>query len=216
MLCTGYCFKSGRFLIENRRRRGDLTRYWYRLEAASLSRRISIERFAGPPGGGRDECRRMCRPQGRRNLIHCPPLSSSPSFHNCQILRIVPLYPVFPLSLSSLSFIPNLTLGQQERQQEIISLVFYLSRLLLFLSPFPSISIILFFFSETWLYFISFTKLFFQPTNKVPIKKFRDLNQGGEIIVYFLIERDLRISSKFSFKYRSIDQTRSCDRANTA
>lgn len=29
-----------------------------------------------PPGGGRDECRRMCRPQGRRNLIHCP---SSPS-----------------------------------------------------------------------------------------------------------------------------------------
>jgi len=45
-----------------------------RLEAARhLRDRISIERFAVPSGGGRDECRRMCRPQGRRNLIHCPP-----------------------------------------------------------------------------------------------------------------------------------------------
>lgn len=101
MLCTGYCFKSGRFLIENRRRRGDLTRYWYRLEAASPSRRISIERFAGPPGGGRDECRRMCRPQGRRNLIHCPPLSSllpSTTARSFVSSRSIPYFPsLFPL-----------------------------------------------------------------------------------------------------------------------
>lgn len=58
----------------------------------------------GPPGGGRDECRRMCRPQGRRNLIHCPsfPVSLAPS-------RCLSLLPA-SIPLLSLSFSLSLAL----------------------------------------------------------------------------------------------------------
>lgn len=74
------------------------------LEVASPSRRISIERFAGPPEGGRDECRRMCRPQGRRNLIHCPPFPS-------RSLLLSPSLSLLRVSLL-LSFCLSLTLSR--------------------------------------------------------------------------------------------------------
>lgn len=57
-----------------------------------------------PPGGGRDECRRMCRPQGRRNLIHCPsfPVSLAPSRCLSLLPALIPLLSLpfsFPRSL---------------------------------------------------------------------------------------------------------------------
>lgn len=79
------------------------------LEAASLSRRISIERFAGPPGGGRDECRRMCRPQGRGNLIHCPPFPVSFSPSSC--LSFPPACRALPPLVFSLSLPCSLSLS---------------------------------------------------------------------------------------------------------
>lgn len=73
-----------------------------RLEAARrpLRDRNSIERFAVPSGGGRDECRRMCRPQGRRNLIHCPPYPASLSFALSCMISLLPFSLSPPLSFS--------------------------------------------------------------------------------------------------------------------
>jgi hypothetical protein len=81
-----------------------------RLEAARrpLRDRISIERFAVPSGGGRDECRRMCRPQGRRNLIHCPPY---PAFLSRSLLRKNPPPAVLFLSLALSPSLPHHSLS---------------------------------------------------------------------------------------------------------
>lgn len=77
-----------------------------RLEAARrpLRDRISIERFAVPSGGGRDECRRMCRPQGRRNLIHCPPYPVSLSLALSCMISLLPFPPSLSPSPPPLSF----------------------------------------------------------------------------------------------------------------
>lgn len=63
------------------------------------SGKFPLKDSQGPPGGGRDECRRMCRPQGRRNLIHCPSFPVSLAPFRC--LSLPPaLIPLLPLSFS--------------------------------------------------------------------------------------------------------------------